>query len=234
MLNFWSHHYRGSDQGKMYIWPFPYFKYEGEVIEAETAYVRGTFYKGEKLTLKLSFNVGLSVESKGNKAREGMPELNYTFEAGPMMIYNLWENLDQTYKLTFEMPIRQVHSVDLFSIEPVGFFSIPYLNFVRKPSESFYNWGFELSIGVMYGSRKYHDYFYTVQPQYQRLDRKAYAAKGGYSGTQLALILSKQWEHFLMIPFVRYDILKGVVFRDSPLFKKEYYMALGLASFYTF
>lgn len=233
-LSFKGAHYRGSDQSREWFIPLPYFTYTSENIEAEPSFIRGTFYKNEWMALKLSLLAGLNIESEDNKARQGMPSLDYTFEAGPMVIFNLWESEDQDFSLTFEAPLRMVHTTDLTYVKDIGFFSVPYLSFKGLPRSSLFDWGFELSVAYMWGSKKYHEFFYGVAPQFATSNRPTYQAEAGYSGTQFTLILNKRFRDFVIVPFVRFDTLNGVAFRGSPLFKRDSYTVGGLAFFWLF
>lgn len=233
-LAFRGGHYRGSDQTRDWFFPLPYFSYTSEMIEAEPSFFRGTLYQNDWISFKLSMIVGLNVESESNRARQGMPSIDYTFEAGPMVIVKLWQSQEKDYSLNFEAPFRMVHATDLTYIEPVGFFSIPYLNLRSRPLKSLANWSFEASVGWMWGSRKYHQFFYGVAPQFQTPERVAYDAQAGHSGYQYTLILNKRYKDFVFVPFYRFDDLHEAVFEDSPLVKKKSYHVGGLAFFWLF
>jgi outer membrane protein len=227
-------HYRGSNQFKNYYIPSPYFSYKSETLEAEPSFVRGVLFKNDFLTIKLSLMLGLSVESEENRAREGMPDLGYLFEAGPMIILNIWQSKSRKHQLTFESPIRQVFATDFTYVEPVGIFGVPFLNFISFPQKYTLGWRSEFSVALMYGNKSYHDYFYTVEARYEKNNRPEYHARGGYSGIQLAWILNKKIGRILLIPFIRYDNLKYAVFEDSPLVITQHYFAFGLGSFFIF
>ena len=234
VLSFRGNHYRGSDQAKNYFYPLPYFVYTSEKIEAEPSFIRGTFYKNDWFALKLSIIVGLNVESEKNNARKGMSEIDYTFEAGPMVIFKLFQSQDKTHTLNFEVPFRQVHATDLTYIDPIGFFAVPYLNYIRKATSAWYNWSMELSVAAMWGSRKYHDYYYGVSPQFATNERPSYRGQAGYSGIQTTIVFNKRWKELVFVPFFRWDQLSGVAFNDSPLFKKPNYFIGGLGFFWLF
>lgn len=234
LLSIKGAHYRGSDQSKDWFIPTPYFSYNSENIEVETSFARGTLYKNSWMAFKLSVLVGLNVESEDNRARAGMESLDYTFELGPMVIFDLWENPAKGYSLTFEAPFRMVNSTDLSNVHNRGFFSVPYLSWKASPHPRRWGVGYELSVAAMWGSRKYHEYFYGVAPWYVTAGRAYYQAKAGYSGTQFTIILNKRWQDVVILPFIRYDILDGAVFEESPLVKKKSYFVGGLGIFWLF
>ena len=233
-LTFVANHYRGSDQTKTYVLPLPFIRYRSKTIEADNSMVRGTFFDSDFFQLKLSFMLGLAVESQENTARAGMSNLDWTIEAGPMAIIKLWTSSDKTQSLTIEVPIRQILATDLTYLTPQGIFAVPYLNYIVRPSPFTYNIGGEFSLAAMYGSAKFHDYFYGVSPQFVTPTRELYKAKAGYSGFQATLILNYQYKDLVLIPFARYDNLSSVAFRDSPLFLKNEYFVAGTGIFYLF
>lgn len=229
-----GNHYRGSDQAKIWIFPIPYFSYKSNRLEAEPSFIRGILFYNRWFSFKLSLVPGLNVESKKNRAREGMPSLDYTLEAGPMAIFHLWENQERTFELTFECPFRESFATDLSYIKPVGFITVPYFNFIFKPRSPGWTFDAEFSIGPMFADQKYHDRFYSVAPQFQTSDRKAYQARGGYSGLQSAIVFNKRVSRIGILSFLRWDYLNGSAFEDSPLMKQKNYYIGGLGLFWMF
>src|SRR5262245_23506498 len=63
--------YRGADQGRAWILPFPYLIYRGEVLKADERRVRGLFFTRERFELDFSFNAQPPVDSGKNDARRG-------------------------------------------------------------------------------------------------------------------------------------------------------------------
>lgn len=233
-LSIYGNHYRGSDQSKSWFLPMPYFTYSSEHIEAEPSFIRGIFIRNEYFSFKLSLLLGLNVESKLNKAREDMPPLDYTIEAGPMMVFHLWHSQDKDLILNFEVPVRQSFATNLHYLRPVGIFSVPYLNLIHSPIPTEWNWNSEFSISPMFADQKFHQYFYGVNKEYVRPDRHFYKARGGYSGFQTALILNKRIKNFAVIPFFRWDYLDKAVFENSPLVKAKNYVIGGIGIFWLF
>lgn len=234
VLSIYGNHYRGSDQGKLWTFPLPYFSYISEHIEAEPSFIRGIFVRNEWFSFKLSLMVGLNAESEENMARAGMPSLDYTFEAGPMFIFHLWKSEDENVLVNFEWPIREIFATDLSYVKHVGLYTVPYFNIKHLPTPTTWNWNSELSVSPMFADQKYHHYFYGVNQEYASPERPYYKAHGGYSGFQTALVLNKHFDNFVMIPFIRWDYLNGARFIDSPLVKTKNYFIGGLGLFWLF
>src|SRR5919108_4076162 len=77
--------YRGSDESRGYLLPVPYVIYRGERLRVDRQGVRGIFFESDRVELNLSLNATPPVDSEDNRAREGMPELDPTFEIGPRL-----------------------------------------------------------------------------------------------------------------------------------------------------
>lgn len=229
-----ANHYRGSDQSKVWVFPIPYFSYKSSRLEAEPSFIRGILFYNRWFSFKLSLVPGLNVESKKNRARQGMPSLDYSLEVGPMAIFHLWNSADSEVVLNFEWPGRESFATDLSYIKPVGFITVPYLNLIYKPRREGWSFDSEFSIGPMFADRKYHDRFFSVPVQYQTSERRAFQASGGYSGTQTAIVFNKRYERIGVLSFFRWDYLKGAAFDNSPLIKQYHYFIGGLGLFWMF
>jgi outer membrane scaffolding protein for murein synthesis (MipA/OmpV family) len=90
-------------------------------------------------------------------------------------------------------------------------------------------WNLGFVAGPIYATKKQHDYFYGVAPQYATATRPAYSASSGYSGTQFLASLSKRFDKTWVGAFVRYDTLRGATFIDSPLVARRNFAAAGVA-----
>lgn len=218
--------YRGSDEMKAYPIPVPYFVYRGEFLKADREGVRGQLFDRDYAELSLSINATIPVSSEDNAARRGMPDLHPTVELGPSLDLNLWSSRDQRFKLDLLMPLRAPVTVDRSS-ESIGVLFSPRLNLnVENLARSGWNAG--LGIGPVIASRKYHEYFYSVEARHATATRPAYDAKRGYSGTQVLASLSKRFPKYWIGAYVRYDSLQGAAFDDSPLLKSKHYLAGGI------
>ena len=85
----------------------------------------------------------------------------------------------------------------------------------------------DLTSGPMFADKRYHDYFYSVAPQYATAVRPSYAAPGGYSGTQFGIALKKRFAKVWFGAYLHYETLRGAVFLDSPLVQRSYDWSAG-------
>jgi outer membrane protein len=232
VLNFYGNHYRGSDQCKLWSFPLPYFTYTSEYIEAEPSFIRGVLFHNHWFSFKLSLMAGLNAESEKNRARAGMPSLDYTVEAGPLFIFYLWHTDNKNLALNFEWPVRKVFATDLSYLKDVGYFTVPYINLLHTPDPSSWMWNSEFSVSPMFADKKYHQYFYEVSKEFATPSRPVYQAHGGYSGFQSAIVLNKHFGNLVVLPLLRWDYLQGSSFSGSPLVKTKNYFLGGLGFFW--
>ncbi len=233
-LPFRTDNYRGSPQNKWYLFPLVSYTYRGENVEAENGYVRGHILRAGNLTLDLSFSLGLNVNSDADRLRSGMKDLDPTIELGPMVRYYLWRSKDNNQFLNLEMPYRAVYTTNLTYLDHVGYYSIPYLNYLTRARSATAGWATELSVGPQYGSGNFHNHFYGVTSGEATATRQAYRGRRGYSGVSGSVVLSKRLGQVLILPFLRYDYLDGAVYQDSPLFKNRHYTFFGVGLIWYF
>jgi outer membrane scaffolding protein for murein synthesis (MipA/OmpV family) len=219
--------YRGSDESGIYAIPFPYVVYRGRFLKADRNGVRGTFFDTDRIELNVSVGASLPVSSDHNRARLGMPDLRPTLELGPSLDLNLWRTHDRRYRLDLRLPVRTAVALQA-GLEDVGWVFSPRLNLDITDVAGLAGWNMGLLAGPIQGSKRNHEYFYSVAPRYATVDRPAFAAKGGYAGSQFLLSVSKRYPKYWLGGFARWDSLKGAVFADSPLVRRENYFAAGV------
>jgi outer membrane protein len=218
--------YRGADTAHAYPLPIPYFVYRGRFLQADRNGLKGRLFDNERVELNVSLNATAPVRE--NATRRGMPDLRPTLEIGPSLDLHAWRSTDGRVKVDVRLPTRAA-----FTIEPsprmIGWFFAPHVNIdianvVGKPG-----WNLGLLAGPLFADDRYHDYFYTVAPQFATADRPAYQVRGGYSGTQVLASLSKRYRKYWVGAYARFDTLSGATFVMSPLLKRDSYWSAGVA-----
>jgi len=222
-------HYRGADERRSWVLPFPYVVYRGEFLQADERRVRGLFFKTDRAELDVSINGTPPVDSGENEARRGMPDLDATLEIGPSLNVLLLRTDDRKTRLELRLPARAALASDFSHVNLAGWVFQPNLNLDMRDPPGFEGWNLGLLAGPMFSDRRYNQYFYGVDPAFATPDRPAYNAAGGYAGTQLIVALSKRYREFWIGGFVKWDTLHHAVFADSPLVKTNQYFAAGLA-----
>jgi outer membrane protein len=216
--------YRGSNTTHAYPLPVPYVVYNGKFLKADRDGVRGTLFNQDWLEINLSFN--LTTPVRNDRERSGMPDLRSTVEVGPSFDFHLFRSDDRRVKFDLRMPLRYAATVES-SPRIIGWTFSPRFNVDLRDPFGFVGWNLGLLAGPLFADHRYHDYFYSVAPQFANLSRPEFQAKGGYAGTQTLAALSKRYPKFWVGAYVRYDTLAGAAFVDSPLVQRKSYWTGG-------
>ncbi len=218
--------YRGSDERRAYVLPAPYLNYHGEYLQVSRERARALFLRHDRMELDISVNG--SVPAKGAKARSGMPNLDATLEIGPSLNVHLYYDEARNTNFDLRMPVRAAIASDFSRVYDVGWLFQPQLNLdLHDVMHAGWNMGFV--IGPVFADRRYHQYFYSVAPQYATPTRPAYTAPGGYAGSQFIWALSKRYPTYWTGGFMKWDTLSGAVFAASPLVTSKSYFTVGWA-----
>ena len=220
--------YRGADRDQGYVVPVPFVIYRGEFLKADRNGIRGLFFNSDRVEVNLSLAASAPVDSSDNPTRAGMPNLRPTIEIGPSLDINLWRASSRQAKLDLRLPLQTGITVERHP-ESIGLQFTPRFNLDFRDPGGLAGWNLGLAAGPVFADKKRHRYFYSVQSQYTTPTRPTYEAGGGYAGTQFLAAVSKRYPSFWVGGFVRYDTLKGAVFEDSPLMKRDRYLAAGIA-----
>lgn len=218
--------YRGSDEMQTLPVPVPYLIYRGEFLKADREGVRGELFDKRYLELSLSLNASTPVRDD-NSARAGMPNLRPTLEFGPSLDVHVWRSKAQDMKLDLVLPLRLPITIE-GSPQSLGWNFEPRLNLdienvFRQPG-----WNFGIGIGPVFAAADYHEYIYSVAPQFATATRPAYDARGGYSGTSVVTAVSKRFPKYWVGAYISYQNLHGAAFADSPLVKQQNYVSAGI------
>ena len=216
--------YRGSNTTHAYPIPIPYFVYNGEFLKADREGVRGKLFNLDWVELNVSGNATTPV--KNDRARSGMPDLDSTLELGPSLDFHLLKSEDKRLRFDLRLPLRAAVTV---ATPPryIGWTFTPRFALDLADPLGYAGWNAGFLAGPLFAERRYHQYFYSVAPQYATRHGPAYDAGGGYAGTQVITALSKRYDRFWVGAYVRYDTLNGAAFADSPLVQRNSYWSAG-------
>jgi outer membrane scaffolding protein for murein synthesis (MipA/OmpV family) len=217
--------YRGADTTHVYPVPVPYFVYRGKFLQSDRDGLRGKLFRQDRIELNLSVNATTPV--RNDSARAGMPDLRSTVEIGPSLNAHLWRSADSRAKLDLQLPARTAFTVESHP-RGIGWFYAPHLNLDLAQYAAPTGWKLGLLAGPLFAQRRYDDYFYSVAPQYATPTRPAYAAPGGYAGTQALVSLARRFPDYWIGAYLRHDSLGGAAFSPSPLVKRDNYWSGGL------
>jgi outer membrane protein len=221
--------YRGSDESGQYLLPLPYVVYRGRFLRADREGARAVLVDVDRFEVEVSVSASVPTRSRSNAARNGMPDLPPSFEVGPKLNVSLLRAPDRSMKLELRMPVRAVVTVES-SPDSVGTTFEPSLNLdlVR------HGWNIGMQAGPLFGDRRRHAHIYGVEPAFATPQRPAYRAGGGYAGWQALASTSRRFNGTWLGAFVRYDNLRGAVFADSPLVRRDHAFTMGVGVAWVF
>lgn len=217
--------YPASDQYQLRGLPFPYVIYRGRIFKSDSQGVRATALSRRRLELDFSFSGAFPAHSGGNRARAGMPDLDYLVEGGPNLRLELPAPAANA-QLYLNLPLRAVFSSNFSNFRYRGLVLAPSLALWQRLSP---RWRVVWSVGSQFASARLQDYFYTVAPQYALPDRPTYQAHGGYLGSHASASLRyRLTSRFALLGFAQIDSYAGAENANSPLFRSHLGGALGL------
>lgn len=225
--------YRGSDESRVYLLPFPYLIYRGRFLKADREGVRARFVDSAGVRLEVAVNASQPIRSSSNRARAGMPDLRGSFEVGPSLSVHIARSADRRQRLDFRVPVSSGVTLG-GGFRGIGWQASPRLNLDVEDAAGFGGWNLGLAAGPIFQNRKRNAYFYDVPERYARPDRPAYRSSGGYAGAQFIAALSHRFDRFWVGGFIRADTLRGATFADSPLVRRKSSLAAGIGIAYVF
>ena len=217
--------YPGSDQSRSYALPLPYVVYRGTWLKADRDGARALLFDTDRVKVDLSLAASTPTRSSSNTARQGMPDLKGTGELGPNLNLTLASSAGDHWKLDLRLPVRGAVTLQRAPTF-VGWTFSPNLNLDVGGVGG--GWNLGMLTGPVFADRKFHSYYYGVDPAYARPDRPAYEAHGGYAGWRLVTATSRRFGNAWVGAFVRYDNLRGAAFVDSPLVRRTSELTFGI------
>lgn len=225
--------YRGADEGRAYVLPFPYFIYRGERLRADREGARAELFETDRVELTLSASGGVPVRTGSNAARAGMPALRPVIEIGPALNFTLARAENRRTDLRLRLPVRAAVTI---ASEPdsIGGTFAPFLQVRVFDAPWAGGATVRASVGAALSTRAYHRYYYGVAPAEATPARRAYEPAGGFSGWQAALNFSHDLGRWRLFGFVAADLLHDTAFDDSPLLKRRTSVIAGSGLAYVF
>jgi outer membrane protein len=213
-------HYRGSDQTRAWVLPLPYVAYRGDIFKADRDGARAEFLKGSNWRFDVSVAAGAPADSEDNRARDGMRDLAPTLEFGPSFVWTAARGTG--WSLEGRVPLRGGITLER-SPRFAGTVLSPNLNLDVVVA----GWDVGFYIGPVFASRRQNGYTYDVPDADARPDRPAYRSPSGYAGSQFVFGTSRRFGDLWVGAFGKVDHLRGAVFDDSPLVRRQTTFAFG-------
>ncbi len=198
----------------------PLIIYRGDVIKSDQEEgTRAELFKSRELEINLSFGARFNSDSENNKARVGMPNLNYILETGPGLNYKLWR-LPKVASLTLQIPFRFTFETDFRKTDFVGFVFEPELKFQRI-NFLVQNLTASTSVAVELFSERVANYYYQVENVYVTAGRPAYNAKAGLASISIGQSFLYEYNRYNFIFGGSHSYFGKSENTASPLYKSD-------------
>ncbi|MBW8270523.1 MipA/OmpV family protein [Caldovatus aquaticus] len=213
--------YPGAEQSRLRGIVSPSLTYRGDLFRADELGARMRAWRDGRAEFSLSASGAFPVSSRENRARQGMPDLDWLGEIGPTLRLTLWRDPAAPRRVMLETPVRAVFSTDLSSISFRGWVFNPDIAWEQRdlliPRSRF-----RIGLGAVFADARHMDYFYGVAPEFARPDRPAYRARAGYLGARLQFSYRVPITgHLAVIAGARFEDFSGAANADSPLFRRD-------------
>lgn len=198
----------------------PLVVYRGDILKSDQEEgTRAELFKSQEVEINLSFGARFNSDSENNKARVGMPNLNYILETGPSLNYKLWR-LPKVASLTLQIPLRLTFETDFRKTDFVGFVFEPELRF-QKLNFLVPNLTASTSIAVEFFSERVANYYYQVENVYATADRAAYNAEAGLASMSIGQSFLYEYNRFNFIFGANHSYFGKSENTASPLYKSD-------------
>ena len=225
---FYTPDYPAAEKNSLHGLVMPYVIYRGDFLRiGKDSILKGVFIDNDFAEFDISVAASFNSNSNDNNARRGMPDLDYLFEIGPQLKIKIGEYYGGKTELL--IPLHAVFSTDIRRIDHRGYLLTPTISYKKR---NIFNSRIDVysSVGLSVATKKLHEYFYTVEPQYATPTRPAYEADGGYLGSRIAFGLS-----YGITERIRASVGGGIGYyggttnTNSPLFRQNANVSINAA-----
>jgi outer membrane protein len=179
--------YPGAKNNTFRFLPFPYFIYRGDVVRVDDEGSRAKILASKDYEFGLSFSFTFPVDSEDNPSRINMPNLDAVMGLGPQIILRPYK--DKKQKLIVNFALRAATSIDHdWVIKNQGWIAASRLRYWRYLTEA-KKTILALGLGAELGSKKFNNYYYTVNNDFATPSRPAFEAQAGLVETNISLSL---------------------------------------------
>lgn len=225
--------YPGAEDNSLQGVGAPLLIYRGKRIRfGEYGVARAIAAETKTFELDVSLDAAYSASSNDDGIRSGMPDLDYLFQAGPQIVWNIddtgWTS-EGRQQWRFHLPIRAVASTDFQSIDHVGYIAEPQIIYQSKQSgDRISSWS--VSLFSTLADDGLANYWYGVADEFATIERPGYDATGGYISSGFRASWTRELTDDFQL-FLTYQgrSLSGSENQDSPLLQENLTHALSVS-----
>lgn len=230
--NVTANSYPGSGQTETITSPIPYFKIKTEWFDLDREGLHTNWFEKTRFRLDFGFDLGLPVDSEDNNLRTGMPDLQPVGQIGPLLLYQLYDS--PKLKWQVQLPLTYAFEFNDLETRSVGWSANPRIYFNYLYGDADLPLDISLSLGPVYGSEDFHQYYYAVEPAYITPSRSAYQAEAGAAGYRFNLSVTRRMNGYWLGLYIRYQDVSDAVFLDSPLVDQQDYWFIAVGASWLF
>lgn len=220
--------YPGADRSTPRGLVLPILIYRGPALRVDGDGIRGRLARSGDWEFGLTATGGF--DAHDSPARAGMPALDWLAGAGPQWIYQGWQRRGGP---TLHLRLRALVSSDLRRVDGRGFSVDPALRW-RFDGVAGTRTSLTWSLEPTWATAALHRYFYEVTPAQATAARPAYAARGGYLGTELGATWGGQPAAGLSwFVTARAMSMHGAANAGSPLLRERGQVSVGAGLVWT-
>ena len=201
----------------------PWFVYRSEKVQVKDGGVKLIAYQNDWLTVDVGIGGSLNADTSITPIREGMPDIDFIFEAGPRFDVSIKDDSTGAWRdrVNWVTAYRFAVSTDFKRLDYRG----PLLNtelVYRKDGIGDNRLSFDVSLGATWAEERLQDYFFEVAPEFVTSDRARFDAQAGFLGLDLSAGIqfqpTKRVSAFVGVGVSSFD---GSRNEDSPLFEED-------------
>lgn len=223
--------YPSSNEYRYRTLALPYLIYRGDLLKSDDRDgTRVELLKDLRFNVDLSFGGSFPTEGQ-NQARNGMPNLDWTFEAGPRLLYYFYKDANWG-QVRIGLPLRASFSTNFTNTRYLGFTVAPDLEIDRYDFAGIKNLSLYTSATLNYLSEGLADYFFQITPSEQTNERTAYDAKAGLLSWETSIGFRYDYGAQFILAGYRYSDFSMSANRESYLHRTDsnwsYVVSIGL------
>jgi len=230
--NITANSYPGSDETETVTSPIPYLKIKTEWFDLDREGLHTNWFKDTKFRVDFTFDLGLPVESENNSLRTGMDDLDPVGLIGPMLIYQLEDS--EHLKWQLQLPLAYAYAFNDLDAQSIGWSINPRIYFNYLIKNSGYPIDVSVSLGPVYNSGQFNQYYYTVEVADVMAGRDEYQSEEGNAGYRFNFSVTQRMDSYWLGFYLRYQNISDAVFVDSPLVSENDYWFVAIGASWLF
>ena len=200
----------------------PYFIYRGPIFRVDDGDIALRAFRSSRTELDVGVAAAFGSRNSEVPLREGLRELGNLVEIGPRISYRFGVIVpgrrNNRHPLTLEMPLRGVFNLSE-SLAFRGWTFEPTLQWRHRLPRKF---DLRVAGGLLFGTQRYNDTFYGVDPALATATRPAFEARSGLVASRIGVFLGRRISpNWRLVAFARYNYVGGAANKNSPLVERN-------------